>query len=204
VLVKPAETAYPLHDLIRSRWSPRAFADRPVDAGTLGSLLEAARWAPSSYNEQPWRFLVATKDDPAEFDRMLGCLVEGNQTWAKAAPVLMLSTASLRFARNGKPNPHAWHDVGLASANLVVQATAMGLVCHGMAGYNASQARAVYGIPDGFDVVAAWAVGYQGDPDSLPEQLRDRERDPRQRKPLSEMVYSGGWERTAAFVTQAD
>src|SRR5215208_4639816 len=107
------DAAHPIHDLLRRRWSPRAFADRPVEREKLLSVMEAARWAPSSFNEQPWSFLVATKDRPDEHARMLECLAEKNQTWAKAAPVLMISVASLHFARNGKPNRHALHDVGL-------------------------------------------------------------------------------------------
>src|ERR1700722_9116174 len=129
---KPAETKYPIHDLLAHRWSPRAFADRAIEPGALGSLLEAARWAPSCFNEQPWVFLVATKEAPEEFEKMLGCLVEFNQSWVKAAQVLMISVARLHFARNNKPNRHAFHDVGLAAENLVIQATAMGLAVHQM------------------------------------------------------------------------
>jgi nitroreductase len=200
MLEKPAVTDFPVHDLIRSRWSPRAFADRPVPTERLGSLLEAARWAPSSYNEQPWRFFVATRDNPTEYQKMLGCLVEGNQAWARTAPVLMISVASMQFVKNGKPNPHAWHDVGLASASLVLQATALGLVCHGMAGINGTQIRTAYRIPEGFEPVAGWAIGYQAkDLSALPEKLQERERDPRQRKPLAEMVYAGGWDTPFEF-----
>jgi len=122
---KPAETQYPIHDLLRRRWSPRAFSDRRVDPAIMRSLLEAARWAPSSYNEQPWSFIVATKDDPVEFGRLLSCLVEGNIQWAQHAPVLMVSVARLSFEDDGKPNRHAFHDVGQAVANLSVQATAL-------------------------------------------------------------------------------
>ena len=123
---------YPVHSLIEQRWSPRVFADKPVDLTDLASLLEASRWAPSSFDEQPWRFIVATKDDPALFQRLLDCLVPANQEWAGKVPVLMLSVASLSFARNGKPNRHASHDVGLASATLALQATNIGLAVHFM------------------------------------------------------------------------
>ncbi len=115
---KQAAAQYPLHELIVRRWSPRAFADRIVERATLVRLLEAARWAPSCFNEQPWRYIVATRENPAEFGKLLGCLMEGNQVWAKHAPVLIISVAKLAFAHDGKPNRHAFHDVGAASAFL--------------------------------------------------------------------------------------
>ncbi len=198
---KPAETSYEVHELIRSRWSPRAFADKMVEDSQVGSLLEAARWAASSYNEQPWHFFVATKQQPEEYQKLLECLVEFNQGWAKTAPVLMLSVAATQFARNGKPNQHAWHDVGLASATLCLQATSMGLVCHGMAGFNASQARTALKIPEGFEPVAAWAIGYQSDDLSvLPEDLREQEQKPRERKPLSDWVFTGKWGESSSLI----
>src|SRR5260370_40635264 len=119
---KPAPTDHPIHELLRRRWSPRAFADRDVEPATLLRLLEAARWAPSSYNEQPWAFLVGTRDRPEDYARVLGCLVEFNQTWAKAAPVLMLPVAHRVFAAKGQDNRHAFHDVGQAVGFLPVQA----------------------------------------------------------------------------------
>ena len=201
VMEKPAETQYPIHDLLRRRWSPRAFSDRRVDPAIMRSLLEAARWAPSSYNEQPWSFIVATKDDQAEFDRLLSCLVEGNIQWAQYAPVLMVSVARLYFEDDGKPNRHAFHDVGLAVANLIVQATALGLVVHQMAGIFPDKIRELYGIPEGYEAVAGIALGYPGDPQSLPEELRKRELAPRERKPLTEFVFSGRWGQTSPIVT---
>jgi len=201
VMEKPAETQYPIHDLLRRRWSPRAFSDRRVDPAIMRSLLEAARWAPSSYNEQPWSFIVATKDDPVEFGRLLSCLVEGNIQWAQHAPVLMVSVARLYFEDDGKPNRHAFHDVGLAVANLIVQATALGLVVHQMAGIFPDKIRELYGIPEGYEAVAGIALGYPGDPQSLPEELRKRELAPRERKPLTEFVFSGRWGQTSPIVT---
>ncbi len=177
-MTKTAANDYPIHDLLKRRWSPRAFADRPVEPDKLHSLLEAARWAPSSFNEQPWAFVVATRDRPEDFDRVLGCLIEFNQGWAKAAPVLMLTFARLAFDRNGQPNRHAFHDVGLAMANLTVQATAEGLAVHQMAGIVPEKARAAFAVPEGWEPVAAAAVGYFGDPAALPEELR-RENSPR-------------------------
>jgi len=201
VMEKPAETQYPIHDLLRRRWSPRAFSDRRVDPAIMRSLLEAARWAPSSYNEQPWSFIVATKDDTAEFSRLLSCLVEGNIQWAQHAPVLMVSVARLSFEDDGKPNRHAFHDVGLAVANLIVQATALGLVVHQMAGILPDKIRKLYGIPEGYEAVAGIALGYPGDPQSLPEGLRKRELAPRERKPLTEFVFSGSWGQTSPLVS---
>ena len=198
---KPAETQYPIHDLLRRRWSPRAFSDRRVDPAIMRSLLEAARWAPSSYNEQPWSFIVATRDDPVEFGRLLSCLVEGNIQWAQHAPVLMVSVARLSFEDDGKPNRHAFHDVGLAVANLIVQATALGLVVHQMAGIFPDKIRELYGIPEGYEAVAGIALGYPGDPQSLPEGLRKRELAPRERKPVTEFVFSGRWGQTSPLVS---
>ena len=201
VMEKPAETQYPIHELLRRRWSPRAFSDRRVDPAIMRSLLEAARWAPSSYNEQPWSFIVATRDDPVEFGRLLSCLVEGNIQWAQHAPVLMVSVARLSFEDDGKPNRHAFHDVGLAVANLIVQATALGLVVHQMAGIFPDKIRELYGIPEGYEAVAGIALGYPGDPQSLPEGLRKRELAPRERKPLTEFVFSGSWGQTSPLVS---
>lgn len=186
-------TQYPLHELILRRWSPRAFADRSVDPATLTRLLEAARWAPSCFNEQPWRYLVATRDNPAEFEKMLGCLVEGNQTWAKLAPVLMISVAKLAFARDASPNRHAFHDVGAASAFMTFQATSLGLFVHQMGGIHVDRAREVYSIPEGFEAVAGIALGYLGDPSVLPETMRTREMKPSGRQPLEAMVFGGRW-----------
>jgi nitroreductase len=198
---KPAVTQYPIHELLRRRWSPRAFSDRRVDSDTLRSLLEAARWAPSSYNEQPWSFIVATKDDPVEFGRLLSCLVEGNIQWAQHAPVLMISVARLSFEEDGKPNRHAFHDVGQAAANLTVQATALGLVVHQMAGILPDKVRALYGVPEKYEPVAGLALGYPGDPNALPERLRQRELAPRERKPLPEFVFTGHWGRPSPLVS---
>ncbi|MGH7150051.1 MAG: nitroreductase family protein [Planctomycetota bacterium] len=190
---RPAPVAHPIHELLARRWSPRAFDARPVEPEKLRSLLEAARWAPSSFNEQPWSYLVATKGEAAEFARMLECLVEANRLWAKEAPVLMLAVASLRFARNGKENRHAFHDVGLATGNLVVQATGMGLYVHQMAGILPEAARAAYAIPEGHEAATGIALGYPGDPASLPEKFRAAESAERTRKPLEAFVFAGRW-----------
>ncbi len=195
-----ADTEHPIHDLLRRRWSPRAFAARPVEAEKLRSLLEAARWAPSSFNEQPWSFIVATKDDLPAYERLLSCLVEGNAQWARNAPALMLSVAKLQFDRDGKPNRHAFHDVGLAVENLVIQATSMGLFAHQMAGFDAQKARELFNIPQGYEPCAAMALGYAGSADSLPERLQALEQAPRRRKPLREFVFRDHWGQTSPLV----
>ena len=197
---KKASTDYPIHELLTQRWSPYAFDPRPVAAADLRSLFEAARWAPSSYNEQPWRYIVATKDDPDQFGRLLSCLVEANQTWAKAAPVLALGVASLRFAASAKDNRAAVHDLGLASGSLLVEATARGLLVHQMIGILPDKAREVYGIPDGFEPWTGIAIGYKGDPASLPERLRERDVATRQRRPLPDFVFGAKWGNPSPLV----
>jgi nitroreductase len=191
-LKRPAETSTAIHDLIAHRWSPRAFESKPVEPEKLRSLLEAARWAPSSYNAQPWYFIVGTKDNPENYKRVLESLIEFNQGWAKNAPVLALSVAKLKFD-DGKPNRHAFHDVGQAAANLSLQAEALGLSVHQMAGIDPEKARKLFNIPADYEAVAGIAIGYPGDPASLPDGLRDRELAPRQRKPLDSFVFTGSW-----------
>ena len=190
---KPADTQHPIHDLLKRRWSPRAFSNQMVGSEKIRILFEAARWAPSSNNEQPWRFVVGMKDDEMEWNRLFACLVEGNRIWASRAPVLMLSVASLNFEDDSKPNRHALHDTGMAVENLVLQATALGLAAHQMAGFDAEKARIDLKIPSGYEPVAMIAVGYPGDPASLPDRLRERELKPRSRQPISEWTYSGQW-----------
>lgn len=190
---KPAQTQFHIHDLLARRWSPRAFDERPVDPDTLRTLFEAARWAPSSNNEQPWRFIVATKQHQTDWNRLLECLAEGNRRWAFRAPVLVLSVASLHFEDDGKLNRHAFHDTGLATENFVLQATAQGLAAHQMAGFDVEKARLDLRIPAGYEPVAMIAVGYPGDPALLPERLREREFRPRDRRPIEEWTFAGQW-----------
>ena len=194
------ETEYTVHDLIRGRWSPRAFSNRTVERDKLLSLLEACRWAASSYNEQPWSLIVATKDQPSEYARLLSCLVEFNQSWAQSAPVLMLSVAKLHFDQNGKENRHAFHDVGAAASNLSTQALALELFVHQMVGFDTEKARSQFGIPIGYEPVAMIAIGYLGDPQTLPAALQAQELAPRTRKPLTEFVFAGGWGQTSDLV----
>ena len=197
---KRAETDHPVQELIAARWSPYAFADRPVSKADVLSLFEAARWAPSSYNEQPWSYLVATRDEPEEHARLLSCLVEGNQAWAKAAPVLALGCTRLTFVRNGQPNAAAVHDLGLSSANLVLEATARGLAVHQMIGILPDRARQLYAVPEGVQPLTGLAIGYTGDSAALPENLRPRDAARRPRQPLSAFVFAGKWGTTSLVV----
>lgn len=180
---------------LRERWSPRAFSDKPVSSEQLQTLFEAARWAPSSMNEQPWRFIYASKsDDQQAYDKLFECLMEGNQIWAKHAPVLFVSVAKSDYEQSGKPNKHAWHDVGLATGNLLAQATTIGLHVHLMGGFHASKAKELLHIPAGFEPVAMGALGYIGEPDMLPEHLKERELAPRKRKPLKDIAFKNTWQ----------
>lgn len=197
---KPAANDHPIHEVLRRRWSPRAFSDKAVPASVLKSLFEAARWAASSYNDQPWAYIVATKDDPDNFSKLVSVLMDPNAVWAKNAPVLALSVARLNFAHNGSPNRVAIHDVGAASASLTFEATARGLRVHQMAGFHVDKAKEIFRIPSGWEPVAALAIGYPGEPDTLPENLRERELASRSRKPLSEFVMAGAWGKPSPII----
>jgi nitroreductase len=192
-----ARPDHPVHDLVLRRWSPYAFSDRSVPSGDLKSLFEAARWAASSYNEQPWRYLVATREDATGFARLLSCLVDGNQEWARHVPVLALGCYRLKFSKNGKPNGVALHDLGQASAQLTLEATARGLVVHQMAGILPDKARLQYRIPEDFQPITALAIGYAAEPETsasqAPDPLRQRDASARERKPLDQFVFSGEW-----------
>ena len=199
---KKATPDHPIHELIARRWSPYAFADHPVSRDDIVSLFEAARWAASSYNEQPWSYVVARRDDePDAFATLLSCLVEGNQVWARHASVLALGIVSQRFRRNDKPNAAAQHDLGLASATLTFEATVRGLVVHQMIGILPDRAREVYAIPDGADALTGLAIGYAGKAATLPETLRPRDTAPRTRKPLGDFVFGARWGETAPVIS---
>lgn len=199
---KPANTDYPIEEILRQRWSPRAFSDRVVEPEKLQSLFEAARWAPSSFNEQPWSFILATKQKQEEYARLLSCLVEKNQQWAHLAPVLMVSIAKLNFDKTGKPNRHAFHDVGLAMGNMLVQATALGLFVHQMAGFSPEKVREIYGVPEGYEPVAGIAIGYAAAVDLLPEPFRVQELGGRSRKPVSSFVFQSRWGEVSTIVSE--
>ena len=188
-----------VHDIFRARWSPRAFADRPVSDRDLKTILEAARWAASSNNEQPWRFLVARKSDQDRFEKFLRILVPFNQSWAKSAPVLIITAAKRTFSQSGAENLHARHDAGAALAHLALQATALGLHAHSMAGFDGNKARNELGIPEDYEPVAAVALGYWGSPDDLAEPYRSRELGKRERKPLKDLVFDGHWDEALSL-----
>ena len=156
---KPAETSTPIHDLLARRWSPRAFSDQPVEREKILSIFEAARWTPSSRNEQPWAYIVARREDAENFAALLGVLVESNQVWAQNAPLLLLMLAHKLWEKEGTPNRVALYDLGQAAANLVVQATSLGLSTHQMGGFNVEAARALFHVAEGWDPVTVAAIG---------------------------------------------
>lgn len=190
---KPAPVAVPIYPLLAARWSPRAFdATRPVPAASLRAVLEAARWAPSCFNDQPWRFLVFDGSDASALGAARDCLAEGNR-WAHSAPVLLLSVARETFQRNGKPNRHGQHDVGMATENLLLQVEALGLAAHAMAGFDGARARQSFGIPEGFTPMAMIAVGFAAAEAALSPEAREKEAAPRARQPVGEVAFAGRW-----------
>jgi nitroreductase len=181
--------------IILERWSPRAFSDRDVSPADLRVIFEAARWAPSSYNEQPWRFIVGHRNSET-YKKIAGVLVPFNQAWAQHAPVLILGVAKTRFSHNDTPNDYAAHDLGAATVLITLQAAALGIATHQMAGFDRDKAREVFHIPENYAIGSVMAVGYQGDPSNLGEHYKGQEQSPRSRKPLSEIVLSG-WDHSA-------
>ena len=194
---KDADAEHPLHELLRRRWSPRAFVEKPIAEADLLSLLEAARWSPSCINEQPWGFLIARRQDTARFAEMTGCLAESNQVWARRASLLMISAAKRTYTRDGKDNPVHLYDLGQSVAHLTVQATVLGLSVHQMRGFNIERAIEVYGVPADYELASAIAIGYVAAAETLPDRLRERELLPRDRKPITEFTFSGRWGRKA-------
>jgi len=192
---KNATTSYPLHSLIRRRWSPRSFEDRSVERAKLIQILEAARWAPSWRNDQPWRFIVATKDDPEEYRRLFDCLKPGNQRWAGLAPVLMIVVAKKGYDHGPQHNPVTLYDTGQAVAQLAIEALSEGLYLHQMGGVHLERICETYFIPAAYQPVVAVAIGYLGQPIGLPLDLQQKEQAPRTRLPLSEIAFSGTWGR---------
>ena len=191
MLTKPAVTSVSVNALIRERWSPRAFLPKPVARADLAAILEAGRWAASSNNGQPWRFIVSTSDDAGAHAAALQGFNARNQRWVRSAPVLVFSCARKTFEANGNPNVHFWYDTGAAVALMTIEAESRGLKVHQCAGIERDRVRATYGVPDEFDICTGFVIGYQGDPDSLPEELPGREKEPRARKPLAEIAFSG-------------
>lgn len=194
---KPAITQTPIDDVLANRWSPRAYdASKPVTAEQLLSLLEAARWAPSCFGDQPWRFVVCDKtSQPEAWQRAYDCLVPSNQTWAVNAPVLILVCADTLFTHNQKPNRWGAYDTGAAAENLCVQATSLGLMAHQMGGFDGEKTREAFGVPAQFTLMAMLTVGYCAAADILPDDLRERELAPRTRRPLGELFFNGVWDK---------
>jgi nitroreductase len=190
-MTKPATTDHPIVSHIAERWSPRAFSERTVSESELNSLFEAARWASSCYNAQPWHFVYAHREEPA-FETLLACINERNASWAKNAAVLLIAVAKSTH-EDGSPNGHAEYDLGQAMATLSIEATARGLYVHQMAGFYPDKARELLGVPDGFVPKTAAAIGHIGDPSILSESQAEREVAPRVRKPLSDFVFKGRW-----------
>lgn len=200
--VRPFRHAdYPIAAAFLNRWSPRAFSSEPVDDQTLMSIFEAARWAASSFNEQPWRFLMARSE--AEREKFLSFLAPSNQMWAKHAPVLLLIVSKKTFTHNNQPNKTYHFDAGTASGYLALQASLKGLYAHGMAGFDAQRASQVLGIPEDFEPLAAYAIGYRGETESLPEELRKREQ-PSERRPVSESLMEGRFRHSTEVKAEAD
>ncbi|NQV01967.1 MAG: nitroreductase family protein [Bacteroidia bacterium] len=186
---KPANNDYPINDLSRERWSPRAFDKNPVETRLIVSLLEAARWAPSANNEQPWRFIIGMKGD-ATWDNLYSTLVGWNQQWADQAPVLLLVIGKERYNSNDKTNDWYAYDCGQAMAHLTLEATNLGLYSHQMGGFSAERAIELFEIPADFKPLTIVAIGYYGDTEKLPEEMKKREIVPRERKELKELIFS--------------
>jgi nitroreductase len=184
---------YKIHEPIKLRWSPYSYIPQPVTTEDLRSIFEAARWAASSFNDQPWYYIVATRDNSQEFEKLLSCLADFNQEWARYASALALGVIRKKFSHKDKPNKFALHDLGQASANLCVEATTRGISVHQMGGIKPERAMEVYGIPDDYEVKTGIAIGYAGKNDELPEEIAKRDKQSRNRRPLNETVFGGSW-----------
>lgn len=190
----PADVEVPIHPVLRHRWSPKGFTDRQISEETLRSILEAARWAPSSYNEQPWRFVVATKYEPETHDQMVEMLTKGNQRWAKSAPVLMLAFVRTTFEKTGAKNRIAAHDLGQSVAQMTVEAVSRGVFVHQMAGIQLKRIRQTYDVPESLKPAVGIALGYAPDPSDLSDDEVELQLKDRARKPLRELAYRGDFD----------
>lgn len=197
---KPAPADYSIHELIQKRWSARSFDSRPIEPQKLLSIFEAARWAASSHNSQPWRFIMARNDMTQSFADLLSVLKEGNQLWAKHAPVLGIAVAQVEDEQ-GRQLTHGEHDTGMAVAHIALQAAAEDIHMRMMAGFYPNQARDLYNIPANFKPLTAFALGYYGTPDDLPEEKRLHDKE-RPRRPIAETVFAGSWEQPARLVRE--
>lgn len=199
---RSAKTDHPINPLIEARWSPCGFSDTALGPSELAALFEAARWAASSFNAQPWRYIVGRRGEQT-FDRILGCLVPFNQGWARYAGALALGVVHTSFPHNGQPNTAAEHDLGAASASLTLEATARGIAVHQMSGLDAARAASEFALPEGFRVLTALAIGRPGQHPELGADFVARDQRPRERRPLSDTVFGGEWGTAAGFVTIA-
>lgn len=192
---KPAITQEPIHDIIARRWSPRAFDEsKPIPPQSIISLCEAARWSPSCYGDEPWRYLVWDKiTDPTAWHRAYSCLAESNQVWVKRAPLLMLSVAQTLRRKDSQPNRFAQHDTGMASMAITLQAVALGLAAHQMGGFDSTKIRIAFSIPEEYECMAMFAIGYPAKAEILEGSLLERELAPRARRPLGEQFFAGEW-----------
>ena len=194
-LEKIADNEHEIYALLKQRYSPRIFDDRPIPENEMQRLFEAVRWAASSYNRQPWRFIFAHKSSDA-YDDMLNCLSDFNQKWVKNAPVLMLCAYKEKTDK-GDENFHALHDLGLSLGNMTVQAQYMGIALHHMAGVDWKKAQKVFEVPEGYHIATALALGYYGgDLDNLNADLREQETADRERMPQDEFAFENVWKRT--------
>jgi len=181
------EFSHPVHEVIQKRWSPRAFADKMLTEEQALTLFEAARWAASCFNEQPWRFIWSRKDGSARYEQLVSCLNAGNQAWAGSAPLLILALAKTTFSANGKPNRWACHDLGLAIGNLTTQASLMDFYVHNMGGFDRHKASEIFSLPEDIEPLTMIAVGWLGDPDTLSEKDKQSELQVQTRKELAEL-----------------
>ncbi|HMQ01089.1 MAG TPA: nitroreductase family protein [Cyclobacteriaceae bacterium] len=187
--IKEAKTQYPVNEHIRKRWSARAFNSKAISQENIDTLFEAASWAASSMNEQPWIYIYATREDEASFQKMLDCLSAGNQPWAKNAPLLVLSLAKTTFERNGNSNKHAWYDTGAANTNLILQATEMDIYAHQMGGFDKAKTIEAFNLPADIEPVVFIALGYLDEAEKLPEPFKTRELTERKRKAIKDFVF---------------
>ncbi|MDP8567209.1 nitroreductase family protein [Methylophilus aquaticus] len=197
---KPATTEQPIHELLANRWSGRAYdASKSVSSTQVISLLEAARWAPSCFGDQPWRYVVCNKAENMQaWQAAFDCLVAANQSWAVNAPVLLLICTDTLFSHNQKANKWGPYDTGAATENLCLQATALGLMAHQMGGFDADKARVAFKVPERYQILPMVAVGYQAPVDTLTDELKEREVAPRSRKTLGELFFNGTWDNPIA------
>lgn len=197
MFTKKAETATPIHELIARRWSGRAFdPDRMIGDTRILALIEAARWAPSCYGDQPWRYIICNKaNNPVAWKTACSCLAPGNRSWADKAPLLIIAVADTVLSQNGRPNRWGEYDTGAASENLSLQATAMNLIVHQMGGFDADKTRSAFAIPEQYTPMAVIAIGYQLTEEQIPDELKDREYADRNRNPAGENFFDGQWDQ---------